>query len=1850
MRMEQYLQCIDYTLWEIIENGNASIVTKIVDGKETVIPPISVKEKDAKTLMQAIENRFGGNIATKKTQKNLLKRQYENFAASITEVIEQTYKRLQKLISQLEMHGEVISQEEINQKFLRSLSQEWTMHTIMWRNKLEIETLSLDDLFNNLKAYESKVMGTSSSTINSHNVAFLSCSSTNSTTRAVNTAHGINTASTQGVADSSTTVENFSDAVIYSFFASQPSIPQLDNEDLQQIHPDDREEIDLRPINNRTTSKKCKINQKVNTVRAKKVNTARPKAVLNTIQGNHVNAVKASACWVWRPKHKVLDHVFRNNGASMSFKRFDYGNPQQDLKDKGVIDSGCPRHMTGNRSYLIDYEEIDGGSVTFGDNSKGGKITGKGKIRTGKLDFEDVYFVKELKFNLFSVSQMCDKKNNVLFTDTACVVLSLDFKLTGESHVLLKVPRKDNMVLVIKPHNKTPYELFLGSGPNWLFDIDALTKSMNYKPVVTGNHSNGSAGIKACDNVGKTRVEIVPDKDYILLSLWTQDLLFSSSSKDSPGAGFKPSGEEEKKDAKDPGTEDSEVLKDNVVDENIVYGCVNDPNIPDLEEIDRFDNAKDDDLGADMKNLDIYFQVSPVPTTRIHKNHPLNQVIGDLQSATQTKQMTKNLEEYRNKKDERGIVIKNKARLVAQGYIQEEGIDYDEVFAPVAIIKAIRLFLAYALFKDFMVYQMDVKSAFLYGKIEEEDYVFQPPGFEDPDFPDRVYKVEKALYGPHQAPRAWYETLSTYLLDNRFQRGMIDKTLFIKRDKSDILLVQRASTPMETHKTLLKDEKGEDVDEHLYRSMIGSLMYLTSLRIFRYLKGQPKLGLWYPKDSPFDLMAYTDSDYAGASLDRKFTTRGCQFLWCRLISWQCKKQTVVANSTLEADTICIVKNPIFHSKTKHIEIRHHFIRDSNEKKLIQMIKIHTKKNVANLLTKAFDPSKSEGFEQIIDFINANPIKYALTVNPTIYTSCIKQFWDSVKKKTINEEDQLQALVHRKKVIIIEATIRRDLQLEDAEGVNCLPNAEIFEQLTLMGYENLSQKLTFYKAFFSPQWKFLIHTILQCLSAKTTSWNEFSSTMASTIIYLATNKKFNFSKYIFDHMVKNLESMNKFLMYPRKPQKKQNPRKPRRQDTKETRPSGPTTNVEDEAFNEENFSKHSNDPLHNGVKKLERRQKSKTHDMKRLYNVGLFTRVESSGEESLGEDDASKQGRNITDIDADKEITLVDETAKDQGRFDDQEMFDTWVLDDEEVVVEKVVADKEVSVVEEVNAATTTTAATTPTISMDEITLAKALIKIKTSRPKAKGIVMQEPSEISTPTTIVSSQQPSKVQDKDYELAQRLQEEEQEQLTNDEKARLFMQFLEKSRKFFVAKRAKEKRNRPPTKAQQRSIICTYLKNMDGWKPKNLKNKSFANIQDLFNKAMKRVNMFVDMDTEVVESSKKTKEIAQEGKLKRYLEIVSDNGNDVTIDATPLSSKSPTIVDYKIYKEGRKRFFQIFRTDGNSQMYLPLSKLLKNFDREDLEVFWRLVKDRFVKTKPVDDMDSFLLHTLKTMFEHHVKDNMWKNQHGLTKVPLTSDVRTMIMDEAHNSKYSVHLGADKMYYDLRDMYWWPGMKKDIALYERITMDFITKIPRTRNGHDEIWVIVDRLTKSAYFLPIREDFKMDRLDRLYRNEIVTRHGSWDVHLPLVEFSYNNSYHSSMRCAPFKALYGRKCRSLILWAEVGEEQLIGPEIVQETTEKISQIKDRLNTSRDRQKSYTDKRRKPLEFSICDHVLLKVSPWKGVVHYRKKGKMFSRPNTTYVFRGIQVHAKLNFVKEPVEVLEREFKKLKQSRIAIVKI
>ncbi|GJV45480.1 putative ribonuclease H-like domain-containing protein [Tanacetum coccineum] len=566
--------------------------------------------------------------------------------------------------------------------------------------------------------------------------------------------------------------------------------------------------------------------------------------------------------------------------------------------DQGIFDSGCSRHMTGNKSFLIDYQDIDGGFVAFAGSPKGGKITRKGKIRTEKLDFKDVYFVKELKFNPFFVSQMCDKKNSVLFTETECLVLSLDFKLLDESQVLLKVPRQNNM---------------------YSFDLK------NVVPL---------GGCSAVDGA------------------WVKRLLKNQQIR-----------------VKDMAKRRKEEIQIKKVTRIFINAndLPTDPLMPDFEDTTDllntgiFNGAYDDeDVGAeaDLNNLETTMNVSPIPTTRIHKDHPKEQIIGDLLLAPQTRRMTKSSQEhamvsyikkqrrtnhkdyqnclfacflsqiepkkvtqaltdpswieamqdellqfrlqkvYRNKKDKRGIVVRNKARLVAQGYTQEEGIDYDEVFALVARIEAIRLFLAYASFMGFIVYQMDVKSAFLYGTIEEEVYVCQPPGFEDPQFPDKVYKVEKALYGLHQAPRAWYETLSTYLLENRFRRGTIDKTLFIKKDKGDILLVQ-------VQQALLEDEEAEDVDVHLYRSMIGSLMYLTASR--------PDIMFVLVQDSPFDLEAFSDSDYTGSSLDRKSIIR-VDFLNASTISNEMQIHAKVDGKTIVISESSVRSNLHFNDE------------------------------------------------------------------------------------------------------------------------------------------------------------------------------------------------------------------------------------------------------------------------------------------------------------------------------------------------------------------------------------------------------------------------------------------------------------------------------------------------------------------------------------------------------------------------------------------------------------------------------------------------------------------------------------------------------------------------------------------------------------------------------------------------------------------------------------------------------------------------------------------------------------------------------------------------------------------------
>nr|GEU69754.1 putative ribonuclease H-like domain-containing protein [Tanacetum cinerariifolium] len=773
-----------------------------------------------------------------------------------------------------------------------------------------------------------------------------------------------------------------------------------------------------RPYQQRTTLTNKSFGQKVNTAKGKfytarprAVNTARPNsAVVNVVKENQINAVKTSACWVWRPT--------KLNNASITLKKHNYVDARG--RSKNLMEDMLP----------------------LGEEPK-----------------EEKLLVKELL-----------KLNSVLFTDTGCFVLSPDFKLADESQVLLKVPRKNNTYSVdmknivstesltclvakatldesmlwhrrlghinFKNINKLVKENLVRGLPTKRFENDqtcvAFLKGKQHKascnskiqnsitqplfmlhmdlfgPTFVSNLMHKKYGLVVTDDYSRytwvlflaTKVEtkgilkkfiteienLVDKKVKVQKKVLVQDMLASDAGRKDGDDVTKESGindqERPKNRTQDVNTVGPSI---NTVSTNINTGSLNINTVSPSVTSTLLKATHADLFGAEIesavqtrrmtKTTSKQGFISAVYEGKTHKDlHTFlfvcflseeepKKVIQALKDPSWIEVMQEELLQfklqhvwtlvdlpyrkratgtkwiYKNKKDKRGIVIRKKARLVAQGYTQEEGIDYDEVFAPVARIEAIRLFLAYASFKDFVVYQIDVKSAFLYGKIEEEVYVCQPLGFEDPEFHDRVYKIEKALYGLHQAPKAWYETLSTYLLDNGFYRGQIDKTLFIKTFKDDIILVQVyiddiifGSTRKELctefkkimHKKFWMSSMESSLSSwdckqpvHLWRlqshcsrmlklkifQVTPKVSHLHAVkRIFRYLKSQPKLGLWYPKDPPFDLEAYIDIDYTCVSLDRK-STRGCQFLRSRLISWQCKKQTVVANSNTEAEYI-----------------------------------------------------------------------------------------------------------------------------------------------------------------------------------------------------------------------------------------------------------------------------------------------------------------------------------------------------------------------------------------------------------------------------------------------------------------------------------------------------------------------------------------------------------------------------------------------------------------------------------------------------------------------------------------------------------------------------------------------------------------------------------------------------------------------------------------------------------------------------------------------------------------------------------------------------------------------------------
>nr|GEV34651.1 hypothetical protein [Tanacetum cinerariifolium] len=1278
-----------------------------------------------------------------------------------------------------------------------------------------------------------------------------------------------------------------------------------------------------------------------------------------------------------------------------------WGNPQHALKDKGIIDSGCSRHMTGNMSYLTDFEEINGGYVAFGGNKKGGKITGKGKIMTVVTDdysrFTWVFFLATkdetcpiLKTFIIGIENQLSLKVKIIRSDNGTQFKNQDLNqfcgmkeikrefsvprtpqqngiAEKKNRTLIEVARTmladsllpisfwaeavntacyvQNRVLVSKPHNKTPYEFLLGrtpsigfmrpfgcpvtilntldplgkfdgkagegsfvgysvsskafrvfnsrtqivqetlhinflenkpdvagSGPTWLFDIDTLTKKSrggNVQQYVL--FPLWLSGSKNPQNTDDDATFEVKEPEFEVEKLESEVHVSPSSS-----AKTKKHDDKTKIEAKGKSpvklstgyrnlSEEFEDFFDNSINE------VNAANIP-VPAVGRISTNNTNTFivvgpsntadKADYTNLETNITVSRIPTTRVHKDHHVTQIIGELSSATQTRKEPKRV--HQALKDPSWIEAM-KGKLLQFKMQKEEGINYEEVFAPVARIEAIRLFLAYTSFMGFMVYQMDVKSAFMYGTIKEEVYVCQPPGFEDPDYPDKVYKVVKALYGLHQDPRAWYETLANYLLENGFQRGKIDQTLFIKKQKGNILLVQMssmgelafflglqvkqkqdgifisqdkyvveilrkfgltdgksASTPIDTEKPLLKDPDGEDVDVHTYRSMIGSLIYLTSSR------------------------------------------------------------------------------------------------------------------------------------------------------PDIMFA-------------VNDVVRLQALIDRKKVIITEATVRESLRLDVAESIDYLPNEKIFTELSRMGAQvgDLSSHTTKYS---SPA---LTQKVFANTRRVGKGFSEVKTPLFEGMIVAQQ------ADDVADEVAAgvDVDDVPAFDAEPTLPSPTtQSPPPPPQElpstsqvaptpsplpiaqpssPSQQQQPSQPTHDAEisldllhtlletyitltrrTEHLEQDKIAQALKiTKLKQRVRKLERKNKVKFSGLRRLKKI-------------------------IANIDEDEDVTLKDVADdKVEENADDDESEPAELKE----VVEIVTTAKLMT--ELVTAAATITAATTP------ITAA-TITTVPTAARRRKGVVIRDPEETAAPSIIIHTEPKSKDKGKGIMVQELKPLKKKAQIEQDE---AYARELEAELNKNINWDGKEKQDnamlryqalkrKSQTEAQARKNMMIYLRNMTGFKMDYFKGMSYDDTQE--SRALKRQSESLEE-----KAAKKQKLDEEVEELKKHLQIVPNDDDDVYTKATPLTLKV-TIVDYAIYTENNKPYYKIIRAGGSHQLFLSFLSLLRNFDREDLEVLWQLVKERFASSKPKNFADDFLLTTLIYMFEKtDVEAQVWKNQrsvHGLTKV--------------------------------------------------------------------------------------------------------------------------------------------------------------------------------------------------------------------------------------------------------------------------
>ncbi|GJX56685.1 putative ribonuclease H-like domain-containing protein, partial [Tanacetum coccineum] len=881
----------------------------------------------------------------------------------------------------------------------------------------------------------------------------------------------------------------------------------------------------------------------------------------------------------WRPKGAYLDSVNRDNG-SYTLKQFEYGNPEEDLKDYAIIDSGCSGSMTGDKDKLSDFKEFKGGYVAFGNDPKGGRITGKGTIKTSCIDFEKVSYVEELKFNLLSVSQICDKKHNVLFTDKECLILSPKFKFVDEDLVILRAPRKNDVYsldlkniipsggvtcLVAKAtkdeavlwHRRLGHVNFKNINKlvkgNLVRGLPSKTFKLDHSCLACRKGKQHRASCKKIeertvreplellhmDLFGPVSVESVNRKKYCLVVTddcskfsWVFFLAYKDETYDMLHdliVGLENKLRHKVKTIRcDHGTEFKNHLMNEFCAKKGIkreYSIARTPQQNGVEERKNrtlIEAART--MLADLL-LPIQFWAEVVHTAC----YVLNRVL--VTKTTNEDSFELKIEEDNWSMNQKGkgpdwmfdldilspslnYIPVRKENQVDTAVKQSNSVDFEDVddqkFDWTIEDQDLSEGLKYCASRDHCSYHMEIKknpkklqsiaslnvglkqckktvrSCYrMYwvlcdlpdGKQSYCDSNGSSETKEMKELPD-IEAIRLFFAFASFMDSLFIKWMSKVLFvwqyhwkglcHQTFRRGAIDKTLFIKRDRKDIMLVQVYVDDIifGSTKTSMVKEFEELMQKEFTMSSMGELTFFLGLQ-----------------DSPFHLEAFSDSDYAGDNHDRRSTSGGCQYLGRRLVSWQCKKQTIVAISSTEAEYVaaascCGQRNADFHD--------------------------------------------------VIDFLTGCCVNYALLVSPDV----IQQFWSTAKVCMINDVAHIAAKVDGQKILVSEASVRTDLLFHDEDGTHCFDNQVIWDTLRDIGYEGSLTLLSFSKPLFSPQWKYLVHTLLHSLSSKSSSWDQFGTNIASAMVGLATNQKFNFSKLIFDGMLRNLKDSKPFLMYPR----------------------------------------------------------------------------------------------------------------------------------------------------------------------------------------------------------------------------------------------------------------------------------------------------------------------------------------------------------------------------------------------------------------------------------------------------------------------------------------------------------------------------------------------------------------------------------------------------------------------------------------------------------------------------------------------------------------------------------------------